>query len=122
LGLLYGISADFLSGDDNAGWRFWPGYASTLVFELVRIQDGDGDDAHVVRVLLDGKPVKSVLKGDDCYWVGSCEFGGNGPHQMLYAADFDRVVKNLEKAGGQSSYMTREANPTTKIDMSNVTG
>jgi hypothetical protein len=32
LALLYGIGADFLAGDDGAGYRsFWPGYSSTLV-------------------------------------------------------------------------------------------
>jgi len=122
LGLLYGISADFLSGDSNAGWRYWPKYASTLIFELIRIQNQDGDDEHIVRVLLDGKPVKSLIKDHISYWEGSCKYTGNAPHQMLYASDFDRVVQNLEKAGGQSSYMTKGGRPKTKIDMSNVTG
>jgi hypothetical protein len=74
-------------------------------------------------VLLDGEPVKSVLNDQNSYWEGSsCLYTGNGPHQMLNATDFEQVVKCLERAGGQSSYMSREPCPPTKIDMSNVTG
>jgi hypothetical protein len=55
LSLLYGVGADFLAtkedlievgvnpGNDER-WRFWPRYASTLVFELVRVDhDNDND-------------------------------------------------------------------------------
>lgn len=122
LGLLYGISADLLAGDDLGGWRFWPQYASTLIFELVRIKRSNGKDAHVVRILLNGKPVKSVTKDNGCFWEGSCQYIGNGPHRMLNPKDFDHVIQNLEMAGGQNSYMTCEDDPSTKIDISNVTG
>mmetsp|Transcript_18731 Transcript_18731/g.34928 ORF Transcript_18731/g.34928 Transcript_18731/m.34928 type:complete len:146 (-) Transcript_18731:649-1086(-) len=120
LGLLYGIGADFLSGDERGGWRFWPPYASSLVFELVRIPNTGTDDSHVVRVLLNGKPVKSVWK-DHEFWEGGCLPAGNGPYQMLNAKDFQSVVENLEKLGGRSNYMSREGSET-KGDMTSWTG
>jgi hypothetical protein len=122
LGLLYGIGADFLAGDDTGGWRFWPPYASTLVFELVRIpHDNKADSKHVVRVLLNGVPVRTVIK-DDRFWDGNSPSAGSGPFQMLYAEDFEAVVTRLERAGGFSNYMSRENTVSAKIDMSNWTG
>lgn len=124
LGLLYGVGADFLAGDDTGGWRFWPPYASTLVFELVRIpQDDEAAEAseHVVRILLNGVPVKTVVK-DDRFWDGSSPPAGNGPFQMLYPEDFDAVITRLEKAGGFANYMCRENTTSTKTDMTNWTG
>jgi hypothetical protein len=121
LGLLYGIGADFLSGDEKGGWRFWPPYASSLIFELVRIRQDDAEDSHVVRVLLNGKPVKSVLK-DDTFWTGDSPPAGHGPFQMLYAQDFHAVVRNLEVAGGRRNYMSKEDGPNAKGDMTSWTG
>lgn len=121
LGLLYGIGADFLSGDEMGGWRFWPPYASSLVFELVRITQENQEQAHVVRVLLNGKPVFSVVK-DDQFWEGGSQFAGNGPFQMLYASDFHAVVSNLEKAGGRSNYMSNENVAAVKGDINSWTG
>jgi hypothetical protein len=123
LGLLYGIGADFLSGDDMGGWRFWPPYASSLVFELVRIPcDSNRDEeAHVVRVLLNGKPVFSVVK-DEQYWLGGSPEAGRGPCNMLYAEDFESVITALERAGGRADYMSREGSPDGKGDMSSWTG
>jgi len=54
LSLLYGVGADFLASKEdlikvglNPGnderWRFWPRYASTLVFELVRKENPSSD-------------------------------------------------------------------------------
>jgi hypothetical protein len=120
LGLLYGIGAEFLAGDDLGGWRFWPPYASSLVFELVRIPGKHKADMHVVRVLLNGKPVFSVQK-DEQYWNGGSPQAGFGPFRMLYAEDFDVVVSNLEKAGGRKNYMSRE-DATVKGDMTSWTG
>jgi hypothetical protein len=123
LALLYGIGADFLVGDDKAGWRFWPEYASTLVFELVRINDNDknSDATHVVRVLLNGKPVRSVDQHNQ-YWEGPGRPVGKGPLQMLLAQDFEDIVTNLEKAGGYQPENVGADDPTTKRDMSNWTG
>ena len=122
LGLLYGIGADFLSGDETGGWRFWPPYASSLVFELVRIpcESSKNDEAHVVRVLLNGTPVFSVIK-DDQYWEGGSPDAGRGPCKLLNAEDFNNVVSALEKAGGRSDYMSRESNDV-KGNMASWTG
>lgn len=121
LGLLYGIGAEFLSGDDMGGWRFWPPYASSLVFELVRISEKRSLDAHVVRVLLNGKPVFSVNK-DGHYWDGGSPSAGRGPCRMLYAEDFNTVVSNLEIAGGRKNYMHLENDPQRKGDTPISTG
>jgi hypothetical protein len=121
LALLYGIGADFLAGDERGGWRFWPEYASTLVFELVRINDQNSDDSHVVRVLLNGKPVKSVNQHDR-YWEGPGSHVGRGPHQMLLAEDFVNIVTKLELAGGLQRQEIGAEDPGTKRDMSNWTG
>ena len=87
LSLLYALGADFLADEESATWReYWPAYASTLVIELVRLDDQDdnvttatgssssssssnkkkvegpisNDDRHVVRVLLNGQVVVST--------------------------------------------------------------
>jgi len=136
LGLLYGLGADFLavdeetrnlSGNDIGSWRWWPPYASNLVFEvsalytvlsicsrlrwflghfshivlvhhdqLVRVRDGPpGPDSHVIRILLNGMPVRSIAAVTT---ATSADEGG--PAGMLYVEDFERLVGNLEKAGG----------------------
>ncbi len=121
LGLLYGIGADFLSGDEQGGWRFWPPYASSLVFELVRIPQTSNGDSHVVRILLNGKPVFSLMK-DHRYWDGGSPAAGHGPLQMLYADDFNTVVSNLERAGGRIDYMSPESHHDAKANMTSWTG
>jgi hypothetical protein len=104
LGLLYGIGADFLADDTSADWRFWPEYGSSLVFELVRLhKEGPVDShSHVVRVLLNGKPIRSV------------EFdaaskrkmpSGRGPEQMMWVQDFEKMVTHLENDGGHDYAM-----------------
>jgi len=99
LGVLYGIMADFLADEASSEWRFWPKYGSHLVFELVRIKDGPArEDSHVVRVLLNGKPVlsanhKSHTKTNEAYI-------GRGPEKLLRVDDFLKVVQDLEDAGG----------------------
>jgi hypothetical protein len=99
LGLLYGLGAEFLSSDNDAEWRFfWPTYGTTLAFELVRIEDDSPDSAsHVVRVLLNGKPVTSVDYGKE---QGTDAYVGNGPEKMLSINDFEILVSRLEDAGG----------------------
>jgi hypothetical protein len=95
LGLLYGIGADFLVSD----WRlFWPGYGTTLAFELVRIEeDSAGAASHLVRILLNGKPVISV---DFDKEEGTDAHVGHGPEKMLSVHDFEVLVSRLEEAGG----------------------
>ena len=114
LGLLYGIGADFLAiepqgdnsssrmadicGNERASWRYWPPYGSNLVFELVRVKEGPpSPSSHVVRVLLNGAPVKS-LKVD--HPTSSKVLPPGGPEGMLFINDFAEVVNKLERAGG----------------------
>ena len=122
LALLYGIGAKFLSDDEKAGWRYWPEYASSLVFELVRICDDDSPGSHVVRVLLNGKPVKSVDLHTN-YWEAAGDGPkpvGHGPMQMLLAEDFAVIVDKLERAG---RYDRVDADSSSSNrDMSNWTG
>jgi hypothetical protein len=102
LGLLYGLGAEFLASEKNAAWRMWPHYGTTLVFELVRIDDNDdstgSSSSHVVRVLLNGKPVMSV--DFEKYEETSDAFVGHGPERMLSIDDYEALVSRLEKAGG----------------------
>jgi hypothetical protein len=100
LGLLYGLGADFLFDEESSDWRYWPPYGCNLVFELVRMQDGPpGPDSHVVRILLNGKPVLSVdFDKRERTWRGK------GPNHILSVNDFEDVVSSLEKAGGPDSF------------------
>jgi hypothetical protein len=118
LAILYGIGADFLAGDDKAGWRFWPPYASTLIFELVQIDEANTPDSHVVRVLLNGKPVKSVDRHYH-YWNGQSRHVGRGPHDMLFANDFEDIVSKLE---ADFTRQDKAEGSDAKRDMSNWTG
>jgi hypothetical protein len=64
---------------------------------LVRVRDGPpGPDSHVIRILLDGKPVRSVkLK-----MATNKSISTGGPEGMFYVDDFEQLVKRLEDAGG----------------------
>lgn len=65
------------------------------VFQLVRVHDGPtGPDSHVIRMLLNGMPVKSVAV------TSRAPVSEWGPDGMLFVADFERLVGNLESAGG----------------------
>ena len=123
LALLYGMGAEFLAGDTKGGWRFWPAYASTLVFELVRIDDDssctDWEHSHVMRILLNGRPILSVDLHNN-YWQGPGTYVGHGPMNMLLAHDFDNIVTKLERAGGYDHPLSAE-DYSKKRDMSNWT-
>jgi hypothetical protein len=89
-------------------WRYWPSYGSHLVFELVRIREDDkeveqplsgcstpNDATHVIRILLDGVPVRS----------SKVDFYSSTTHNasiegMFTIKSFATLVKNLEDAGG----------------------
>jgi hypothetical protein len=65
----------------------------------VRIKDGPETDAsqtHVIRVLLNGKPVLSL----DYDQRDTKAFVGRGPEHLLTISDFEEMVSNLEAAGG----------------------
>mmetsp|Transcript_2747 Transcript_2747/g.4435 ORF Transcript_2747/g.4435 Transcript_2747/m.4435 type:complete len:502 (-) Transcript_2747:127-1632(-) len=111
LALLYGLGADFLADEGKGDWRFWPKYGTTLVFELVRIQDDAGKSSHVVRVLLNGKPVRAVnlmdYKGN-----GPPEYVGKGPMNMLTVADFEKIIDKLEDIGGMPHELVPKEEPS----------
>ena len=99
LGLLYAIGADFLGDETKSDWRFWPPYASTLVFELVRRVEpiAEGGSTHVVRILLNGQPVICANLQD--YYSGTTEtveHVGTGPRDMLQLSDLEQIVSRLE--------------------------
>ena len=70
LSLLYGIGADFVATEDELQevaaptrrdngeerWKYWPEYATSLIFELVR----DDDDEYFVEIFLNGKPIQLI--------------------------------------------------------------
>jgi hypothetical protein len=122
LALLYAIGADFLANDHGEGARFWPEYASTLVFELVRKSDENGEDSHVVRILLNGKPVHCVSKEVFFGGSGSSDPLGHGPSSMLLASDFIEIVEKLEDAGGYNRNKVDAEDSGKERDMSNWTG
>lgn len=121
LSLLYGVGAEFLADEERGEWRFWPSYASTLVFELVRVQKETGPDSHVVRIFLNGKPVRAVnlLDHDG---KGEPEYTGKGPSKMLRISDFVEVVKKLETAGGLNYSTMIHDDSESERDMSGWTG
>lgn len=96
LGLLYAIRSSFLSHETKPECRFWPFYGTTLVFELVRLEEKTNDaiEQYVVRVLLNGQPVLSIQFNDDETPLG------HGPQNMLTIHDFLELVTKLEDEGG----------------------
>lgn len=80
LALLYGIGAEHLATPNelkNVGiidssnekrLRYWPGYATTLTMELVRVQTKGKKDMFVINFVLDGqniRPMVALGKGQD---------------------------------------------------------
>jgi len=121
LSLLYGVGADFLSSKEdlikvglNPGnderWRFWPRYASTLVFELVRKDDPSSDSSastsQFVRILLNGKEIRplSMLQNKK---------------SVLSVSDFKALVAELNSKNGDENGVEMDDN---ERDMSNWTG
>ena len=60
------------------------------------MSDSQGAPTHVIRVLLNGKPVLSL----DFDKKESKVFLGKGPERLLTIDDFAELVSNLETAGG----------------------
>jgi len=94
LGLLYGVGASFLANDRGMGWMWWPPYASTLAFELVRTDT----DQFRVRILMDAKLIHSVDFADPTYPTLSTTDDG-----LLCITDFERLVDKLEIDGGSAA-------------------
>ena len=120
LGLLYGIGADFVAsaeelkeagildelGDSEQRWHYWPEYASTLMFELVRVEEkteGSGDGTrHVVRILLDGKPMRvmaSIKDKKEMDTVAKTSKDGKDDRYDVPLSDFLEVMRELESLG-----------------------
>lgn len=118
---MYAIGAEFLADESRADWRFWPAYASTLVFELVRVEKETGPDSHVVRVFLNGQPIRSVnlLQQNE---GAEPEYVGKGPLKMLRPADFMNIVTELETAGGLDYTTMIHDDSEAERDMSGWTG
>ena len=63
------------------------------------MRDGPpGPDSHVVRVLLDGVPIRSTKI--DSLASTSNTTDPRGPQGMFFIKDFERLVSKLEEAGG----------------------
>lgn len=78
LALLYAIGANTVLDETN---HYWPAYATTLAFELVKVDNRDSSDSYIVRILLNGEPIT----------VKSQRTGG-----MLSMAEFSSIVDNVE--------------------------
>lgn len=74
LSLLYGLGATTVIQNE----RYWPPYATTLVFELVKLTE---TDEYVIRVLLNGKPVQNQM------------------NRLMRMDDFSQLIQNLQLAG-----------------------
>jgi hypothetical protein len=60
------------------------------------VRDGPpGPDSHVVRVLLDGVPVRSAKLNPNATRIAN-----GGLEGMFFVNDFEQLVTNLEDAGG----------------------
>lgn len=128
LSLLYALGADFLSDEEGATWReYWPAYASTLVIELVRLDEDDviahdssqkaqgpisNDNRHVIRVLINEKVVvstdfllskfernKKKAAGMKDMLTPPVNLLGSGPHNLLTTNEFWKIVTDLESQG-----------------------
>jgi len=95
LGLLYGIGASFLADETAPGADYWPPYASTLVFELVRTNNGD----FVIRILVcDGGIVSHIIEcvDFDDQNLAKLGFGSGG---MMRVEDLENIVEKHEDTG-----------------------
>lgn len=132
LSLLYALGADFLADESSAVWReYWPEYASTLVIELVRLeeQDADNTNQHIIRVMINGRVVIStdfLLSKFEREKTGSSTALekeklttsnplGEGPYNLLTTENFWGIVTRLESMGeydfSQWPAMKEEAGP-----------
>jgi hypothetical protein len=64
----------------------------------VRVRDGPpGPDSHVIRILLDGVPVRSSKVAASSKPTTNVS---GSPDGMLFINDFEQLVTKLEDAGG----------------------
>jgi hypothetical protein len=161
LGLLYAIGADFLvsgidcggtqmeeeskmihygledgkiqSQDmDEASWRWWPPYSSTIAFELVRAES-ETKDQYFIRVVLNGKALRLIpmLSTEDekilnvQSLLARRRFGERsiqGESDMMDVYDFAQVIDTLEHAGGGCIFSLDEENITQQAGGLGVDG
>ena len=129
LSLLYGIETDFLASDEDLlavgmkpgndeRWRFWPRYASTLAFELVRPKkqnskstssslSSSDDEECFIRILLNGKPIRSLASL-------------RSNKGILSIDDFSQLIDSLVSKTVQKDGV--ESDSEEVRDMSNWTG
>ena len=84
LSLLYGIGAELVLDESNT---FWPAYATSLAFELVKVDNRNSQDSYIVRVLLNGSPIKVRTQGD---------------RGVLTMQEFIRIVQNLAETNPET--------------------
>jgi len=99
--------------EEWGSWRWWPAYASTLAFELVRVDEKNTglDDSHIIRIFLNGRPLKvvdpalreedAILLEDDYDWRKDNVNGSFTNNKALSLEDFSRIVSYLERIGGR---------------------
>ena len=109
LGLLYGIDVEFLATEESLkdigindgpkeNWRFWPEYASNIIFELVRAEDACATGNYFVRILLNGKPVRVMSTMKD-----------KSPLSVL---NFSRLIDELQSHCLIDQIQSKQANVT----------
>lgn len=99
LSLLYGLDASKIHDDE----KYWPPYATTLVFELVKITETND---FVVRVLLNGEQIK--MKKQDS--------------KFMRIDDFSNLIDDLEIAGGLKNDEENTDSDSMERDISGWTG
>jgi len=120
LGLLYAMRADFLvepdtnTSKDWGQWRWWPGYASTLAFELVQLdEEKNGLGSHVLRVLLDRSPLDTTNSAKNI--TDKNDQGGG----IIQLSDFSCLIQRLEKAGKVEAVEGSDANTDSQEKVNN---
>jgi len=96
LALLYGIGADMLATpnelkdvgvqdfENEKRLRYWPGYASTLILELIKVETVDREDEFLIKFILDEQNIRTITglrKGED-----------------MRLSDFDELVHRINQA------------------------
>ena len=45
--------------------NFWPAYATNLAFELVKVKQENAMDSYIIRIILNGSPIKVISQEDE---------------------------------------------------------
>lgn len=107
------------NGEQKLSWRWWPAYSSTIAFELVKIDNdaarGSGDDEYIIRVILNGEPLRLIprMRVDDegilneqplssRQVFGGLNIDDRNINNMMKLADFEQVIRILEEDGSSN--------------------